>query len=95
MLLRVVVYSKEMEVKLMLYDYDPNNARMRMKYITFRSMNPMYGRERNFSKSTLNNNATHNFLSNVNANNHLSKDNALCVFFKYFNNLNNLIFKVF
>jgi len=25
-----------------------------MKYITFRSMNPMYGRERKFSRSTLN-----------------------------------------
>ena len=35
----------------------PNNARMRMKCITFRSMNHMYGRERKFSKSTLNYNA--------------------------------------
>ena len=41
----------------MLYDSDQNNARMRMKCITFRSMNPMYGRERKFSGSTLNYNA--------------------------------------
>ena len=52
MFLRVVVYSKVTEMKLMLYDSGPNHARMRMKYITFHSMNPMYGRERNFSRST-------------------------------------------
>ena len=57
MFLKAVVYSKVTEVKLMLYDPDPNNARMRMKCITFRSMNPMYGRERKFSKSTRNYNA--------------------------------------
>jgi hypothetical protein len=51
MFLRAVVYSKVTEVKLMLYDSDPNNAKMTMKYNTFRSMNPMYGRERKFSKS--------------------------------------------
>ena len=57
MFLRAVVYSKVTEMKLMLYDSDPNNARMRMKYITFHSMNTMYGRERKFSRSTLNCNA--------------------------------------
>jgi hypothetical protein len=54
MFLRVVAYSKVTEVKLMLYDSDPNNARMIMKYNSFHSMNPIYGRERKFSKSTLN-----------------------------------------
>jgi hypothetical protein len=36
-----------------------------------------------------------NFLSNENANNHLSNDNSLLSLFKYFNNLNNLIFNIF
>jgi hypothetical protein len=48
MSLRAVVYSKVTKMKLMLYDSDPNNARMRMKYNTFHSMNPMYGREKTF-----------------------------------------------
>ena len=87
MFLRAIDYSKVMEVKLMMYDSDPNNARIIMKYDSFHSMNPSYGRERKFSKSTQYYNAMHNFLSDVNANNHLSKDNALCFFFKYFNNL--------
>jgi hypothetical protein len=52
MFLRAVVYSKVTEMKLMLYDSDPNNARIRIKDNTFRSMNPMYGRERKFSRST-------------------------------------------
>jgi hypothetical protein len=52
MFLKAVVYSKVTEVKLMLYDSDPNNARIMMKYNTFHSMNPIYGRERKFSKST-------------------------------------------
>jgi hypothetical protein len=80
MFLRVVVYSKVTEVKLMLYDSDPNNARMIMKDNTFHSMNPIYGRERKLSKSTQYYNATHNFLSDVNANNHLSKDNLYMSF---------------
>jgi hypothetical protein len=75
MFLRAVVYSKVTEVKLMLYDSDPNNARMIMKNNTFHSMNPSYGRERKFSKSTQYYHAMHNFLSDVNANNHLSNDN--------------------
>ena len=81
MFLRAVVYSKVTEVKLMLYDSDPNNARMIMKYNTFHSMNPIYGREREFSKSTLYYHAMHHFLSNVNANNLLSNENSLwCLF---------------
>jgi hypothetical protein len=80
MFLRAVVYSKVTEVKLMLYDSDPNNARMIMKYNTFHSMNPIYGRERKFSKSTMYYNAMHNFLSNVNANNHLSMNNLYVSF---------------
>jgi len=52
MFLRAVVYSKVTEVKLMLCDSDPNNARMIMKYDSFHSMNPIYGKERKFSKST-------------------------------------------
>jgi hypothetical protein len=80
MFLRAVVYSKVTEVKLMLYDSDPNNARIIMKYDSFHSMNPSYGRERKFSKSTQYYNAMHNFLSDVNANNHLSKDNLYVSF---------------
>jgi hypothetical protein len=79
MFLRAVVYSKVTEVKLVLYDSDPNNARMKMKNNTFRSMNPMYGRERIFSRSTRN--YMHNFLSNVNANNQLLNDYSLCLSF--------------
>jgi hypothetical protein len=77
MFLKAVVYSKVMEVKLMMYDSDPNNARIMMKYDSFHSMNPSYGRERKFSKSTLyyNENAMHNFLSDANTNNHLSMSN--------------------
>jgi len=51
MFLKVVVYSKVTEVKLMMYDSDPNNARIMMKYDSFHSMNPSYGRERTFSES--------------------------------------------
>jgi hypothetical protein len=51
MFLKDVVYSKLTEVKLMMYESDPHNARMMMKYKTFHSMNPIYGRERKFSKS--------------------------------------------
>ena len=54
--------------------------RMIMKYNTFHSMNPIYGRERKFSKSTQYYNAMHNFLSDVNGNNHLSKDNLYVSF---------------
>jgi hypothetical protein len=75
MFLKAVVYSKVMEVKLMLYDSDPSNARIIMRYDSFHSMNPSYGRERKFSKSTQYYHAMHNFLSDVNANNHLSNDN--------------------
>jgi hypothetical protein len=46
MFLKAVVYSKVTEVKLMVYDSDPNNARIMMKYNSFHSMNPSYGRER-------------------------------------------------
>jgi hypothetical protein len=80
MFLKAVVYSKVAEVKLMLYDSDPNNARIMMKYNSFHSMNPSYGRERKFSKSIQYYNATYNFLSDVNANNHLSKDNLYVSF---------------
>jgi hypothetical protein len=80
MFLKAVVYSKVTEVKLVLYDSDPNNARITMKNNTFHSMNPIYGRERKFSKSTLYYNVMHNFLSDVNANNHLSKDNLYVSF---------------
>jgi hypothetical protein len=48
MFLKAVVYSKVTEVKLVLYEFDPNNARMIMKYNTFHSMNPIYGREKIF-----------------------------------------------
>jgi hypothetical protein len=68
-------------VKLMLYDSDPNNARMMKKYNTFHSMNPIYVRERdNFPNQSQYYNATHNFLSDVNENNHLSKDNLYVSF---------------
>ena len=70
MFLRAVVYSRVTEVKLMLYDSDPNNARMMMKYNTFHSMNHIYGRERKISKSTMYYNAMHNFLLNAKTNNH-------------------------
>jgi hypothetical protein len=46
MFLIAVVYSKVTEMKLVLYESDPNNARIIMKYNTFHSMNPIYGRER-------------------------------------------------
>ena len=59
----------------MLCDSDPNNARMMMKYDSFHSMNPIYGKERKFSKSTQYYNAMHNFLSDVNANNHILMNN--------------------
>jgi hypothetical protein len=45
MFLKAVVYSKVTEVKLVMYDSDPNNARIMMKYNSFHSMNPSYGRE--------------------------------------------------
>ena len=80
MFLKDVVYSKLTEVKLMMYESDPHNARMMMKYKTFHSMNPIYGRERKFSKSTQYYNVMRNFLSDVNANNHLSKDNLYVSF---------------
>jgi hypothetical protein len=80
MFLRAVVYSKVTEVKLMLYDSDPNNARMMMKYNTFHSMNPIYGRERNFPNQSQYYNAMHNFLSDVNANNHISMNNLYMSF---------------
>jgi len=51
MFLKAVVYSKVTEVKLMVYDSDPNNARIMMKYNSFHSMNPSYERERMISKS--------------------------------------------
>jgi hypothetical protein len=58
----------------------PNNARIIMKYDSFHSMNPSYGRERKISKSTQYFHAMHNFLSDINANNHLSKDNSYVSF---------------
>ena len=60
MFLKDIVYSKVTEVKLILYDSNPNNARMMMKYDSFHSMNPIHGKEREFSKSTqkANTNAT-------------------------------------
>jgi hypothetical protein len=45
MFLKAVVYLKVTEVKLMMYDSDPNNARIMMKNGSFHSMNPSYGRE--------------------------------------------------
>jgi hypothetical protein len=95
MFLRVGVYSKVMKVKLMLYDSDPNNARIIMKYNTFHSMNPIYGRERKISKSTQYYNAMHNFLSDVNANNHLSKDNLYVSFSNTSKNSKICFFNVF
>jgi hypothetical protein len=50
MFVKAVVYSKVTEVKLMMYDSDPNNVRIMIKYNTFHSMNPSYGRERTFSE---------------------------------------------
>jgi hypothetical protein len=70
MFLRAVVYPKVMEVKLMLCDSDPNNARIMMKYDSFHSMNPIYGKEREFSKSNQYYNAMLNFLLDVKENNH-------------------------
>jgi hypothetical protein len=74
MFLKAVVYSKVTKVKLVMYDSDPNNARIMMKYNSFHSMNPSYGR-----KSIVLNqsqyyhaNAMLNFLSDANANNHIS-----------------------
>jgi hypothetical protein len=54
MFLKAVVYSKVTEVKLMMYDSDPNNARIMMKYNPFHSMNPIYGRERQIFQINLN-----------------------------------------
>jgi hypothetical protein len=51
MFLKEIVYSKVTGVKLMMYDFDPNNARIMMKYNPFPSMNPSYGRERTFPES--------------------------------------------
>ena len=45
MFLKAVVYAKVTEVKLMMYDSDPNNARIMMKNDSFHSMNPSYERE--------------------------------------------------
>ena len=64
----------------MLYDSDPNNAGMMMKYDSFHSMNPIYGKERKISKSSQYYNAMHNFLSDVNANNHISMNNLYMSF---------------
>ena len=94
MFLRVVVYSKITEVKLMLYDSDPNNARMIMKYNTFHSMNPIYGREKIFQiNPVLQCNAQFPFKCQCKQS--FIKGQSLCVFFKYFNKLNNLIFNVY
>jgi hypothetical protein len=54
MFLRAFTYSKVTEVKLMMSDADPNNARIMMKYNSFHSMNPSYGRERKFFQINLN-----------------------------------------
>jgi hypothetical protein len=54
MFLKAVIYSKVMEVKLMVYDSDPTNARIMMKYNSFHSMNPSYGRERKIFQINLN-----------------------------------------
>jgi hypothetical protein len=84
MFLKAVVYSKVTEVKLMMYDSDPNNARIMMKYNSFHSMNPSYGRERKFLNQSqyYNANAMLNFLSDANANNHLSMSNFYMSFSK-------------
>jgi hypothetical protein len=77
MFLKAVVYSKVMEVKLVMYDSDPNNARIMMKYNSFHSMNPSYGRENIFPNQSqyYNANAMFSFLSDVNTSNHLSMSN--------------------
>jgi hypothetical protein len=54
MFLKDVVYSKVMEVKLMMYDSNPNNARIMMKYNLFHSMNPIYRREKQVFQINLN-----------------------------------------
>jgi hypothetical protein len=56
-----------------------------MKYITFRSMNPIYGREReNYPDQPCT--TMQNFLENVNETNHASKNNTLLLLFQHFNN---------
>jgi hypothetical protein len=64
-----------------------------MKYITFRSMNPMYGRERVFQ---INLELQCKIFFQMPMQTIIYQMKILyCVFFKYFNNLNNLIFNVF
>ena len=95
MFLKAVVYSKVMEVKLMMYDSNPNNARIMMKYNPFHSMNPIYGRERQFSKSISILRCNAQFPFRCQCKQSYINEQSLYVFFKYFNKLKNLIFNVF
>jgi hypothetical protein len=87
--LKAIVYSKVTEVKLMMYDSDPNNARIMMKYDSFHSMNPSYGRERTFSKSThvLQCKCNAQFPFRCQYKQSYIDEQSLYVFFKYFNKL--------
>jgi hypothetical protein len=85
MFLRAVVYSKVTEVKLMLYDSDPNNARMIMKYNTFHSMNPIYGRERKIFQINPVLQCNAQFPFKCQCKQSFIKGQSLCVFLKYFN----------
>jgi hypothetical protein len=86
MFLRAVVYSKVTEVKLMLYDSDPKNARITMKYDSFHSMNPSYGKEKIFQiNSILQCNAQFPFRCQNKQ--PFSDEQSLYVFSKYFNKL--------
>jgi hypothetical protein len=86
MFLKAVVYSKVTEVKLMLYESDPNNARMIMKYDTFHSMNLIYGKERIFQINlVLQCDAQFPFKCQYKQS--FINKQTLYVFFKYFNKL--------
>jgi hypothetical protein len=66
---------------------------LQMEYITFRSMNPMYGREKVF-QINLELQCKISFKMKMQTITY-QMTILYCVFFKYFNNLNNLIFNVF
>jgi hypothetical protein len=87
MFLKAVDYSKVTEVKLMMCDSDPNDARMIMKYDSFHSMNPSYGRERKVSESTQILQCYAQFPFRCQCKQSCINEQSLNVFFKYFNKL--------
>lgn len=79
MLLRVVIYSKVTEMKLMLYDSDPTMQGWEWNISLFVQWILCMGERESFLDQPWT--TMKNFLWNANANNHLSNENSLlCLF---------------